>query len=116
MVLWLWIVAAQGSPKVTHITADSLPAPFATPSAYKPGDVKLRQGGQKLMSLPGGGYNQHWTRNVAFSPRGDKMFVTVGSATNASPESPPRATIIEANPDGSGRSTFASGLRNPVGL
>jgi glucose/arabinose dehydrogenase len=62
------------------------------------------------------GYN-HWTRNVIFNPAGTKMYVTVGSATNATPESDPRrAAINEYNPDGSGHRVFASGLRNPVGL
>jgi len=65
------------------------------------------------------GYN-HWTRNVIFNGRGTKFYVTVGSATNATPENQPgdveRAAIHEYNPDGSGHRLFASGLRNPVGL
>ena len=62
------------------------------------------------------GYN-HWTRNVIFNPAGTKMYVTVGSSTNATPEEDVRrAAISEYNPDGSGHRVFASGLRNPVGL
>jgi glucose/arabinose dehydrogenase len=65
------------------------------------------------------GYN-HWTRNVIFNAEGTKFYVTVGSATNATPENQPgdveRAAIHEYNPDGSGHRLFASGLRNPVGL
>jgi glucose/arabinose dehydrogenase len=65
------------------------------------------------------GYN-HWTRNVIFNPAGTKMYVTIGSATNATPEDPvdgvSRAAIHEYNPDGSGHREFAGGLRNPVGL
>jgi glucose/arabinose dehydrogenase len=62
------------------------------------------------------GYN-HWTRNVIFNPAGTKMYVTVGSSTNATPEEDARrAAISEYNPDGSGHRVFASGLRNPVGL
>jgi len=62
------------------------------------------------------GYN-HWTRNVIFNPAGTKLYVTVGSATNATPETDARrAAINEYNPDGSGHRVFASGLRNPVGL
>lgn len=62
------------------------------------------------------GYN-HWTRNVTFNPAGTKMYVTVGSATNATPESDQRrAAINEYNPDGTAHRVFASGLRNPVGL
>jgi glucose/arabinose dehydrogenase len=62
------------------------------------------------------GYN-HWTRNLIFNPAGTKLYVTVGSSTNATPESDPRrAAISEYNPDGSSHRIFASGLRNPVGL
>jgi glucose/arabinose dehydrogenase len=62
------------------------------------------------------GYN-HWTRNLIFNPEGTKLYVTVGSSTNVTPESDPRrAAINEYNPDGTGHRVFASGLRNPVGL
>lgn len=62
------------------------------------------------------GYN-HWTRNVIFNPAGTKMYVTVGSATNATPDTDPRrAAVNEYKPDGTGHRVFASGLRNPVGL
>ena len=45
------------------------------------------------------------------------MYVSVGSATNATPDDDPkRAAINEFNPDGSGHRLFAGGLRNPVGL
>ena len=83
---------------------------------YALGDLKVSGKGEKLMSLPGGGYNQHWTRNVLFSPKGDRMFVTVGSASNASPEPAPRASILVASPEGRSPQTYASGLRNQVGL
>jgi glucose/arabinose dehydrogenase len=71
---------------------------------------------EKITALPGQGYNQHWTRNVVLSPDGKKLYVSVGSATNCSPEGPPRASVLQMNLDGSGRRVFASGLRNPVGL
>jgi glucose/arabinose dehydrogenase len=62
------------------------------------------------------GYN-HWTRNIIFNLAGTKMYVTVGSATNATPETDARrAAINEYNPDGTGHRVYASGLRNPVGL
>ena len=83
---------------------------------YRNGDLKVRGEGERLMALPGGGYNQHWTRNVLFGPKGDRMFVTVGSASNASPEPAPRASILVASPDGTSAQTFANGIRNPVGL
>jgi glucose/arabinose dehydrogenase len=62
------------------------------------------------------GYN-HWTRNVIVSPSGAKMYVSVGSATNATPEEDARrAAINEYNLDGTGHRVFAGGLRNPVGM
>jgi glucose/arabinose dehydrogenase len=72
--------------------------------------------GEKITELPGQGYNQHWTRNVVVSPDGQKLYVTVGSRSNADEEPLPRASIQVMKLDGSDRQTFASGLRNPVGL
>jgi glucose/arabinose dehydrogenase len=83
---------------------------------YQLGQTKLQGKPSLVTSLTGGGYNQHWTRNIIFSPDGTKLYVSVGSASNADPEESPRATIQVMNPDGSDRRTFASGLRNPVGL
>ena len=72
--------------------------------------------GEKIAELPGGGYNQHWTRNVVVSPDNQKLYVSIGSKTNVSEENPPRASIQVMNLDGSNQQTFAYGLRNPVGL
>jgi len=72
--------------------------------------------GEKIAELPGGGYNQHWTRNVIVSPNNQKLYVSIGSKTNVSQENPPRASIQVMNLDGSNQQTFAYGLRNPVGL
>jgi len=84
--------------------------------AFKKGQVKLEGKGEKIADLPGGGYNQHWTRNVRVSPDGKHLFVTVGSKSNADVEPPPRASVLRMNLDGSDVKTFATGLRNPVGL
>jgi glucose/arabinose dehydrogenase len=84
---------------------------------YAPGQVSAdRRTGERITQLPGYGYHQHWTRNVAFSPDGTKLYVTVGSESNDDPEPEPRASILVMNPDGSDRHTFAYGTRNPVGL
>jgi glucose/arabinose dehydrogenase len=87
-----------------------------------PSDAALDQDTADRLKIPLNqtrGYN-HWTRNVLFNADGTKFYVTVGSATNATPENEPgaveRAAIHEYNPDGSGHQLFASGLRNPVGL
>ena len=83
--------------------------------AYASGE-RITGTGENVTDLPGGGYNQHWTRNVVATPAGDSLYVTVGSDSNASPEPLPRASVLRIAPDGSGRETVASGLRNPVGL
>jgi glucose/arabinose dehydrogenase len=72
---------------------------------------------EHILDLPGLGYNQHWTRSLDFSPDGQKLFVSVGSAANISIESDARrAAILVADPDGKNMRIFASGLRNAVGI
>ena len=83
---------------------------------YRAGQMRLEGQGEKIADLPGGGYNQHWTRNVRVAPDGAHLFVTVGSKSNNEVEEAPRASVLRMNLDGSGRETFADGLRNPVGL
>ena len=83
---------------------------------YQSGQAQLTSVGQKITDLPGGGYNQHWTRNVLVSPDQKKLYVSIGSRSNDSVEELPRASVQVMNLDGSDRQTFASGLRNPVGL
>ncbi len=87
---------------------------------YKEGQAKITTKGEKIMDLPAGGYNNHWTRNLLASPDGKKIYVTVGSASNVAEhgmdEEVRRANILTINPDGSGETIFASGLRNPVGM
>src|SRR6267142_1668047 len=84
---------------------------------YKPGQMKAAGPAEKIADVPGKGYNEHWTRNILFSHDGKKMYITVGSESNVDVEANPmRATITEFNPDGSGKRTYASGTRNPIGL
>lgn len=83
---------------------------------YTRGQEQLSGTGTKITALPGGGYNQHWTRNVIVSPDRTKLYVSIGSQSNADEEPLPRASVQVMNLDGSDRQTFASGLRNPVGL
>jgi glucose/arabinose dehydrogenase len=91
---------------------------------YSNGDLKARGPAQKLCDLPGGGLLRgggHWTRDIAFSPDGKTMYVSVGSHSNdddsdTHPEEKDRADILAFNPDGSGQRIFASGIRNAVGI
>ena len=88
---------------------------------FRLGDTAITAPPRRVLELPAGGYNNHWTRNVVANAEGTKLYVTVGSATNVDTEGidardPRRAAILELNPDGSGMRVFASGLRNPLGL
>lgn len=85
---------------------------------YQNGDLKARGKAQHLLNLPHGG--GHWTRDVRFTLDGKKMFVAVGSASNVddpdtTPDEKNRADILEFNPDGSGMTIYAYGIRNPGG-
>ncbi len=63
-----------------------------------------------------GDSRNHWTRNVVFAPDGKRFFITVGSASNIGDDPSPHATVQSFAADGSDQRTFASGLRNPVGI
>lgn len=87
---------------------------------YKTGDLKLAGKGEKIVELPGKGYNNHWTRNLLANADGSKIYISVGSSSNVGENGMEnevrRACILEVNPDGSGERIYASGLRNPVGM
>ncbi len=87
---------------------------------YQEGQTNIDVQGEKILDLPAGGYNNHWTRNLLASKDGAKIYITVGSASNVGEhgmqEEERRADILEINPDGTGERVYASGLRNPVGV
>lgn len=87
---------------------------------YKTGDTKITGAGKKILALPAGGYNNHWTRNLIANADNSKIFVAVGSGSNVGENGMEnelrRANILEINPDGTGEKVYASGLRNPVGM
>ncbi|MCX2474008.1 sorbosone dehydrogenase family protein [Pedobacter sp. MC2016-05] len=87
---------------------------------YKTGDTKITGTGKKILSLPAGGYNNHWTRNLITNADKSKIYITVGSGSNVGENGMEnevkRANILEINPDGTGEKIYASGLRNPVGV
>ncbi|PSN17851.1 sorbosone dehydrogenase [filamentous cyanobacterium CCP5] len=83
---------------------------------YTSGQNQLSGTGAQIATLPGGGYRQHWTRNVVVSPDGQTLYVSIGSRSNASEEPLPRASVQVMDLDGSNQQTYAYGLRNPVGL
>ncbi|HEU0058424.1 MAG TPA: PQQ-dependent sugar dehydrogenase [Hyphomicrobiaceae bacterium] len=74
--------------------------------------------GQALLTSKGvfGAARGHANRPLAIEPGTGALFVGVGSVGNIGVEPPVKATIQRFAPDGSGQTTFASGLRNPCGL
>ena len=82
--------------------------------------LKLETQGTKILDLPAGGYNNHWTRNIITNPEGTKIYISVGSGSNVGENGMDkevrRAAILEINPDGSDEKIYADGIRNPVGM
>ncbi|HKR86640.1 MAG TPA: sorbosone dehydrogenase family protein [Phenylobacterium sp.] len=99
-----------------YVAGDDALARFA----YQPGQTAALGPPEKVLDLPGGPINHHWTKNVAASPDGSKLFITVGSNSNigengmAAEEG--RAAIWEYDLKSRRARVFASGLRNPNGL
>ena len=91
---------------------------------YSVGDLKAQAGPETVVAeLPGGGRLRgggHWTRDVVFSLDGKKMYVSVGSQSNAHEGSRSdetrRADVLVFDVDGKNERIFASGIRNAVGL
>lgn len=87
---------------------------------YDPAATIISAKGKKIVELPAGGYNNHWTRNIIANKDGSKIYITVGSGSNVAEHGIAnefrRANILEINPDGTGERVYASGLRNPVGM
>jgi glucose/arabinose dehydrogenase len=92
---------------------------------YDSGDLKARDSAHMVIpDLPAGGRLRgggHWTRDIAFSLDGRKMYISVGSHSNVddtdnNPVEFHRADILEANPDGTNLRVFARGIRNAVGI
>ncbi len=133
-------ITADGKPQTTSVFASGLNQPFgiafypAGPNPqwvyigntnsvvrfpYHSGDLKATGPAQHLADLPSG--SGHSTRDIRFSPDGKKMFVSVGSGSNVDdPDTHPaeknRADVLEFNPDGTGQSIYAYGIRNCVGM
>jgi glucose/arabinose dehydrogenase len=128
-------VKADGTAETTTVFAQDLNSPFGMTLAgndlyianadalwrfpYKTGETTLSGKGSKVMDLPAG-INHHWTKNVAASPDGKKLYVTVGSNSNVAEHGMEieqgRAAIWEVDIASGKSRIYASGLRNPNGL
>ena len=87
---------------------------------YADGDTAIKSQPIKVVDLPGGALNHHWTKNVIASKDGSKLYVTVGSnsnvAENGMDKEEGRAAIWEVDRATGNHRIFASGLRNPNGM
>jgi glucose/arabinose dehydrogenase len=87
---------------------------------YRRGDTTISAPGTKLLDLPGGPINHHWTKNLLASIDGSKLYVSVGSNSNVAERGmlveEGRAAIWEVEVGSGAHRVFASGLRNPVGM
>jgi glucose/arabinose dehydrogenase len=87
---------------------------------YQSGQTSISAAPVKVLDLPGGPINHHWTKNVIASRDGSKLYVSVGSNSNAGERGAEaevgRAAIWEVNAKTGTHRVFASGLRNPNGM
>ncbi len=87
---------------------------------YTRGDTRIVASGTRILALPAGPINHHWTKNLIASADGRKLYIAVGSNSNVAERGmaveAQRAAIWEVDIQSGLHRVFASGLRNPVGL
>lgn len=82
---------------------------------YDPKTSKRMGAAEKILDLPPGG--GHFTRTIAISADGKKLYVSVGSSSNIDIEKDQRrGAVLVCDADGKNSRIFATGLRNAVGL
>ena len=88
--------------------------------AFTPGQTKIDTPAEKVIDLPGGPINHHWTKNVVANADGSKLYVSVGSNSNIGENGMAveegRAAIWEVDAKTGEHRIFAYGLRNPNGM
>lgn len=84
---------------------------------YVAGDTHITDPGARLVDLPGGPIDHHWTKSLLASADGTKLYVGVGSNSNITENGMPaemnRAAVWEVDRSSGSMRIFASGLRNP---
>ena len=87
---------------------------------YTDGATKIKAAGVKVADLPAGPINYHWAKSLIASDDGSRLYVGVGSNSNVGENGldweKDRARILEIESRTGQSRTFASGLRNPVGM
>jgi glucose/arabinose dehydrogenase len=126
----------DGVPEVRSVFLDHLNSPFGVALVghdlyvantdaivrypYQDGETSITAPGTKLIDLPGGPIDHHWTKALVASPDGSKLYVGVGSnsnvAENGMEAERERAAIWEVDTATGAHRIYASGVRNPTGL
>ncbi|MEO5611435.1 MAG: sorbosone dehydrogenase family protein [Sphingomicrobium sp.] len=126
----------DGKADVERVLIDKLDAPFGIGYSngqlyiaetgallaypFTPGQTAIAGPPRKIVDLPEGPINHHWTKDLAISPDGTKILVGVGSNSNIVERGieaeTNRAAIWEVDAKTGAWRMFASGLRNPNGL
>jgi glucose/arabinose dehydrogenase len=87
---------------------------------YHTGDTEIRDKPTRVTDLPGGSINHHWTKSLIASADGSKLYIGVGSNSNAAENGlaveNERAAVWVIDRASGAHRIYASGLRNPVGL
>ncbi len=120
----------DGTADERHVFAEGLARPFGVAFGaghvyvanagsvvrwpYKAGQLKAEGAAEKIVEMPA--EPGHWTRNLAFSPDGARLYVAIGSSSDAGAPDADRALVFSVKPDGTDRRVLATGLRNPIGL
>jgi glucose/arabinose dehydrogenase len=135
-ILLLRSADGDGKPGAPTVLADHLNSPFGVVLVgdalyvadtdailrfpFKPGQAVVGGAPTKVVDLPAGSINHHWTKSLTASADGSKLYVGVGSNSNVmergSDAEMNRAAILEVDPGTGAFHVFASGLRNPNGL
>ena len=87
---------------------------------YTPGVTRIDAAPTKVVDLPAGTLNHHWTKSLIASPDGSKLYATVGSNSNVGENGMAveegRAAIWEIDTRTGSHRVYASGLRNANGM
>lgn len=125
--------ASAGAPAQQTVFLENLKSPFGVALVgndlyvanadslmrfpYTEGATRITDPGTKVIDLPGGPINHHWTKSLLASADGSKLYVGVGSNSNITENGMAaemnRANILEVDRASGAVRIFAAGLRNP---
>jgi glucose/arabinose dehydrogenase len=126
----------DGTPELRTVLVDHLHSPYGVAyvgdtlyvantdaiMAYKYalGTTRITSPAVKLADLPAGPIDHHWTKSMAASLDGTKLYVGVGSNSNITENGMDveegRAAIYEVDRLTGAKRSYASGTRNPTNL